>query len=86
MCCPQCDSDYGAFDMSKNKSGGIFEIRTGVFAFGTIGERALAVVEKAKGGGGWAGVRGVKPLITQQAKQGNPPQAAIDKLAELTAA
>lgn len=70
--------------MSK-KNEGIFEIRTGVFAYGAPGERALAVVAKAKGGGGWAGVRGVKPLIGVGAKQGNPPQAAIDKLAELTA-
>lgn len=70
--------------MSKN-SGSIFEIRSGVFAYGTPGERALAVVERFKGGGGWQGVRGVKPLIGIGAKQGNPPQAAVDKLAELLA-
>lgn len=70
--------------MSKN-SGSIFEIRIGVFAFGTPGERALAVVQRAKGVAGWAGVRGVKPIIGLGAKQGNPPQAAIEKLAELSA-
>lgn len=69
--------------MSKN-SGSVFEIRPGVFAFGEPGKRALAVVAKSKGGV-WAGVRGVKPLIGIGAKQGNPPQVALDKLAELQA-
>lgn len=69
--------------MSKN-SGSIFEIRPGVFAYGVPGQRALAVVERFKGGA-WTGVRGVKPIIGEGAKQGNPPQAAIDKLAELQA-
>lgn len=70
--------------MSKN-NGSVFEIRPGVFAYGTPGERAVAVVEKFKGGGNWTGVRGVKPIIGLGAKQGNPPQAGIDKLAELQA-
>jgi hypothetical protein len=70
--------------MSKN-NGSVFEIRPGVFAYGVPGQRAVAVVEKAKGAGGWAGVRGVKPIIGEGAKQGNPPQAALDKLAELQA-
>lgn len=71
--------------MSKTKSGSVFEIRPGVFAYGTPGERASAVVEKAKGGVGWTGVRGVKPVIGLGAKQGNPAQAAVDKLAGLQA-
>lgn len=70
--------------MSKT-TGSIFEIRTGVFAFGVPGERALAVVERAKEVKGWIGVRGVKPIIGLGSKPGNPPQAAIDKLAELQA-
>lgn len=71
--------------MSKAKSGSVFEIRPGVFAYGTPGERATAVVEKAKGGGDWAGVRGVKPVIGLGAKQGNPPAGAVAKLADLPA-
>lgn len=70
--------------MSKN-TGSIFEIRPGVFAYGTPGERAVAVVEKFKGGGDWTGVRGVKPVIGLGAKQGNPPAGAVDKLASLQA-
>lgn len=70
--------------MSKT-SGSVFEIRTGVFAFGTPGQRALAVVERFKGGGDWVGVRGVKPIIPMDAKQKTPPQAALDKLAALQA-
>lgn len=69
--------------MSKN-NGGVFEIRQGVFAYGTPGERAIAVVERFKGGE-WTGVRGVKPIIKLSAKQGNPPQAALDVLARLQA-
>lgn len=69
--------------MSKN-NGSIFEIRPGVFAYGTPGERAVAVVERFKGGGAWTGVRGVKPVIGLGAKQGNPAAGAADKLAELT--
>lgn len=70
--------------MSKN-NGGVFEIRKGVFAYGTPGERAVAVIEKFKGDGAWTGVRGVKPVIGLGAKQGNPAQAALDKLTELLA-
>lgn len=70
--------------MSKTKSGSVFEIRPGVFAYGTPGERAVAVVERFKGGN-WTGVRGVKPIIGLGAKQGNPPAAAADKLAGLQA-
>lgn len=66
-------------------SGSVFEIRNGVFAYGIPGQRAVAVVQRAKGGGDWVGVRGVKPLIGIGAKQGNPPKAALDKLAELQA-
>lgn len=73
--------------MSKTSktTGSVFEIRPGVFAYGAPGQRASAVIEKAKGGGGWAGVRGVKPLIKLDAKQGNPPAAAAEKLASLGA-
>lgn len=71
--------------MSKAKSGSVFEIRQGVFAYGTPGERASAVVEKFKGGGDWVGVRGVKPIIPLSAKQGNAPAGAIAKLSELLA-
>lgn len=70
--------------MSK-KNGSVFEIRPGVFAYGVPGERAVAVVEKFKGGGKWVGVRGVKPLIGLGAKQGNPPAGAVEKLSELRA-
>lgn len=73
--------------MSKTSktAGSVFEIRPGVFAYGAPGQRATAVVEKAKGGGGWTGVRGVKPLIKLDAKQGNAPAGATDKLASLGA-
>lgn len=73
--------------MSKtSKSGGsVFEIRPGVFAYGAPGQKAAAVVQKDKGGGGWIGVRGVKPTIGMAAKQGNPPAAAAEKLAALGA-
>ena len=70
--------------MAKS-NGSVFEIRPGVFAYGTPGERATAVVEKFKGGGAWTGVRGVKPIIGLGAKQDNAPAGATDKLAELTA-
>ena len=66
----------------SNASGSIFEIRKNVFAFGIPGTRALAVVEKTRAG--WQGVRGVKPLIGLNAKQGNVPTGAAEKLAELT--
>jgi hypothetical protein len=69
--------------MSKS-SGSVFEIRPGVFAYGTPGERAVGVVERFKGGD-WTGVRGVKPIIGLGAKQGNPPAGAVEKLAELQA-
>jgi hypothetical protein len=68
--------------MSKTKSGSVFEIRPGVFAYGTPGEKAVAVVEKFKGGE-WTGVRGVKPVIGLGAKQGNAPQLALDVLSRL---
>lgn len=68
--------------MSKN-NGSAFEIRPGVFAYGTPGVRATAVVERFKGGGAWTGVRGVKPVIGLGAKQGNVPAGAIAKLSEL---
>ncbi len=68
--------------MSKT-NGSIFEIRSGVFAFGVPGERAIAVIQRFKGAGGWQGVRGVKPVIGLGAKQGNPPQAALDVFARL---
>lgn len=71
--------------MTKSNSGSVFEIRPGVFAYGVPGKRAVAVVEKFKGGGAWTGVRGVKPIIGIGAKQGNPPRGAADKLAELQA-
>lgn len=75
--------------MSKTKSaktGSIFEIRPGVYAYGAPGQRATAVVQKDKGvNGGWIGVRGVKPLIKLDAKQGNAPAGATDKLASLGA-
>lgn len=68
------------------KDGSVFEIRPGVFAYGAPGQRASAVVQKDKGAkGGWIGVRGVKPLIKLDAKQGNAPAGATDKLASLGA-
>lgn len=70
--------------MSKN-NGSVFEIRPGVFAYGTPGERATAVVQKFKGGGDWTGVRGVKPIIGLGAKQATTPAGAVTKLAELQA-
>lgn len=69
--------------MSKTK-GSIFEIRNGVYAFGVPGERAVAVVERFKGNGPYTGVRGVKPVIGEGAKQAAPVQEALDVLARLT--
>lgn len=37
------------------------EIKKGVFAMGTVGQRALAVAKKI--GGAWVGVRGQRPLL-----------------------
>jgi hypothetical protein len=73
--------------MSKTSktAGSVFEIRPGVYAYGAPGQKATAVVQRDKGGGGWIGVRGVKPLIGMGAKQGNPPAAAAEKLANLGA-
>lgn len=69
--------------MSKKISGGVFEIRKGVFAYGAPGERAAAVVARGADGQ-WAGVRGVKPIIGLGSKVG-APAAAVDKLADLRA-
>src|SRR5678816_2232256 len=73
--------------MSKTSKteGSVFEIRPGVFAYGAPGQKAVAVVERFKGGGEWSGVRGVKPIIGLGAKQGNAPAAALEKLAGLGA-
>ena len=83
MCCPQCFDDWRD-DMSK-KTAAVYEIRKGVYAYGFIGQKAITVVARPKEGAPYAGVRGVRPVINEGAKQVEPPKAAMETIERLTA-
>lgn len=70
--------------MTAKKPVKMYEIRSGVYAFGVPGQRATAVVERFKGTGPFRGVRGIKPLITETAREAQPVQEAVDALTRLS--
>lgn len=66
------------------KKAGIYEIRSGVYAYGVPGERAKAVVSRFKGTGKYQGVRGIKPTIADHHKEVTVVKEAQETIARLS--
>lgn len=86
--CPGCSECVGYISKDVNMSnkkttGSVYEIRTGVYAYGTMGRKALAVVARPKKGAPYAGVRGRKPTIDAGATPITPPKEAQAAIARL---
>jgi hypothetical protein len=61
----------------------VYQIRDGVFALGTAGRKARAVVRYDAKTKAYIGVRGVKPTIDKDAKTKTVAKAALEKLQAL---